>query len=513
MEAHKISGNALKQPDKCEFLKTENADALSRNSVDVEETNCNIINHHKPLNLNDPKDAETISKMLEELDEENEEDEDFKLYLTDDEPLEDLFPDDHPPEEDTNSTSLTRKETEKPREPQTMENTITHNIPQSIIIKCSLEAKQQKIEIPSRISYPEISHNKRMRRKEKEKLKGKTGPIIINDQIIKNNILDSRDLLFLRKDNVAYFVDTNGRSLDSGSQKLFERNEIPRLEDLALGKAKVVKYKKYYHLAFPISEGQREGPTMTFTQISAVIKDLRFVTEELKLETISIAKTGHINNVPWSNIKTALQLVFVDSSTNLIICNGLVKYLPKDLRSTIIGEMHCLPTGGHRGVTKTYNRIKHKYHWENLKSDVQRYIQQCLQCQLKKLVRQPMIITDTPGSSFDKVAMDIVGPLLKTRRGNEYILTLQDQLTKFCIGIPLSDQTSETIAEAFVNRFICVLAAPEMMLASIIKSNMKETLITLGCAQHSDKLRAGMYPSIYNKHKNICIYIYICVCV
>lgn len=122
--------------------------------------------------------------------------------------------------------------------------------------------------------------------------------------------------------------------------------------------------------------------------------------------------------------------------------------------------MHCLPTGGHRG--KTYNRIKHNYYWENLKSDVQR----CLQCQLKKLVRvktkQPMIITDTPGSSFDKVAMDIVGLLSKTERGNEYILTLQDQLTKFCMGIP--NQTSETIAEAIVNRFICILGAHKAIL-------------------------------------------------
>jgi len=62
------------------------------------------------------------------------------------------------------------------------------------------------------------------------------------------------------------------------------------------------------------------------------------------------------------------------------------------------------------GVTKTNNEIKHSYHWENLKLDVQKYIQQCLQCQLKKLVRvkikQPMI-TSTPGSSFDKIAVDI----------------------------------------------------------------------------------------------------------
>ena len=31
--------------------------------------------------------------------------------------------------------------------------------------------------------------------------------------------------------------------------------------------------------------------------------------------------------------------IFVDSTTKLIICNGLVKYPPKDLRSMIIGEI------------------------------------------------------------------------------------------------------------------------------------------------------------------------------
>jgi len=192
-----------------------------------------------------------------------------------------------------------------------------------------------------------------------------------------------------------------------------------------VGKAKEIKYKKYCHIVLPISKGEREGPTMTLTQISAVIKDLRNTVDKLNLKTLSIAKTDIVNNVPWSNIKSLLQLTFTDSTTKLIICNGLIKYPPKDLRSIIISETHCSPTRGHRGVTKTYNRIKHKYYWENLKLDVQRYIQQCLQCQLKKLVRiktkQPIIITDTPGSSFDKVAMDIVGPLSPTERVHLYI--------------------------------------------------------------------------------------------
>jgi len=136
---------------------------------------------------------------------------------------------------------------------------------------------------------------------------------------------------------------------------------------LTLGKAKAIKYKKYYHIALPVSEGQKEGPTMTMNQITTTIKDLRNTIDKLNLETLSIAKTEFVNNVPWSNIKSLLQLTFIDSAAKLIICNGLIKYPPKDLRSTIIGEMHCSPTGGHRGVTKTYHRIKNNYYWENLK--------------------------------------------------------------------------------------------------------------------------------------------------
>ena len=49
--------------------------------------------------------------------------------------------------------------------------------------------------------------------------------------------------------------------------------------------------------------------------------------------------------------------------------------------------MHKSPIEGHRGVPKTYNRIRAQFHWENLKEDIQSRIQQCLNCQLKKLTR------------------------------------------------------------------------------------------------------------------------------
>ena len=59
----------------------------------------------------------------------------------------------------------------------------------------------------------------------------------------------------------------------------------------------------------------------------------------------------------------------------------------------------------------------------------------------KKLVsvktKNPMVITDTPTTAFEKTLMDIVGPLPETKSGILYILTLQDNLTKYSLEIPL----------------------------------------------------------------------------
>ena len=51
-----------------------------------------------------------------------------------------------------------------------------------------------------------------------------------------------------------------------------------------------------------------------------------------------------------------------------------------------------------------------------MKLDILKYIQICLKCQLKKLVRlktkEPVIITETPGIAFEKISMDILGSIL-----------------------------------------------------------------------------------------------------
>ncbi|KAL6417430.1 hypothetical protein ACFW04_012750 [Cataglyphis niger] len=103
-----------------------------------------------------------------------------------------------------------------------------------------------------------------------------------------------------------------------------------------------------------------------------------------------------------------------------------------------------------------------------MKADIQSFIRNCRSCQLKKLVRvktkQPMVLTDTPDSAFDKVSMDIMGPLPTTRSGNNYILTIQDLLTKYSLALPLKHAGAIDVADAFTNEFICTFGAPKAIL-------------------------------------------------
>ena len=63
-----------------------------------------------------------------------------------------------------------------------------------------------------------------------------------------------------------------------------------------------------------------------------------------------------------------------------------------------------------------------------------------------------MLITDTPLYTFDKVSLDTVGKLPSTPDDNKHILTKQDDLSKYCVAVPISDISAATIAHALAKK-------------------------------------------------------------
>lgn len=75
-----------------------------------------------------------------------------------------------------------------------------------------------------------------------------------------------------------------------------------------------------------------------------------------------------------------------------------------------------------------------------------------------------MVITTSSKKPFERIALDIVGPLQTSESNNQYILTFQDDLTRFIQAVPIPNQEVSTIAEAYVRKFICVFGTPKVLL-------------------------------------------------
>lgn len=101
-------------------------------------------------------------------------------------------------------------------------------------------------------------------------------------------------------------------------------------------------------------------------------------------------------------------------------------------------------------------------------SKVEEFIKNCVACQKQKLVRihakEIPVILQTPTEPNEKVAMDIIGPMPRTKRGDRYILSIHDYLTKYLILIPLKTQRTESITDALLNHYIYMFSAPKTIL-------------------------------------------------
>ena len=91
----------------------------------------------------------------------------------------------------------------------------------------------------------------------------------------------------------------------------------------------------------------------------------------------------------------------------------------------------------------------------------------------------PLQITTTPKAVWEKCCMDIVGPLTVTT-GHKYILTFQDELSKYTIAIPIPKQDAKTIARVSVEEIVLKFGILQVLLADQ-GSNFLSELFTNVC--------------------------------
>lgn len=135
--------------------------------------------------------------------------------------------------------------------------------------------------------------------------------------------------------------------------------------------------------------------------------------------------------------------------------------VPKSYRQDILSMAHETPLAGHMGITKTRQKILNHFYWPSLRKDVVEFCKSCHACQIvgkpnqtiPKAPLQPIPAVQEP---FSRIIIDCVGPLPKTRSGNEYLLTIMCASTRFPEAIPLRNIKAKTIVKALTKFFTLV---------------------------------------------------------
>jgi len=89
-------------------------------------------------------------------------------------------------------------------------------------------------------------------------------------------------------------------------------------------------------------------------------------------------------------------------------------------KEAILSTPHDDPVqGGHTGIAKTLAKVKRHYYWKGMTRDITEYIQKCQKSKITRKIKTPLTVTETPVNAFDRVTVETIGPLPKTKDGNE----------------------------------------------------------------------------------------------
>ena len=131
--------------------------------------------------------------------------------------------------------------------------------------------------------------------------------------------------------------------------------------------------------------------------------------------------------------------------------------VPIKYRRSILSMGHDEPLASHLGVSKTKSIILKRFFWPGVFRDIFQYITSCEKCQLicKKVKKQraPLVIMPTAARAWEKIIFDIVGPLEKSKKGNQYILVVIDVHSHYPEAFPLRAIDSKHIANELMKLF------------------------------------------------------------
>jgi len=142
-------------------------------------------------------------------------------------------------------------------------------------------------------------------------------------------------------------------------------------------------------------------------------------------------------------------------------------WVPPPFRKEILRLAHDNPMSAHSGINRTLSRIREHFFWPKQRNDVVQHCRSCKECQLagkpnQKIPKAPLHPTPAVAEPFERILLDCVGPLPKSRSGNEYLLTIMCSSTRFPEAIPLRNIKAKTLVKA-LTKFFTTFGLPKVI--------------------------------------------------
>lgn len=202
------------------------------------------------------------------------------------------------------------------------------------------------------------------------------------------------------------------------------------------------------------------------------------VIDVLNIETENWLSTAQSVDDEIVSIKNILENVdtekIADIHNNYKLKNGRVYRIvdgnlrwavPKAMRWQILKRNH--DDIGHFGFDKTLARLKESYWFPKMRRFAKKYVTACLECAHHKAVGGPKegMLHPIPKADipFHTVHADHVGPFVRSKRGNCYLLVIIDSFTKYVNIRPVTNTKSVTTIRVFKDH-ISYFGAPTRLI-------------------------------------------------
>jgi len=141
------------------------------------------------------------------------------------------------------------------------------------------------------------------------------------------------------------------------------------------------------------------------------------------------------------------------------IYDGLFCYFPKgarrcrwvfpsSLKCMLLRYFHNGIFASHLVARKTLGKISSNFWWPSMRNEVFDYVQRCELCQRAKPAQNARLglhSAEPSSQSMEKLFVDFVGPLVRSKCGNIAILVVVDVFSKFVVFYPVRRITSRVV--------------------------------------------------------------------